>query len=128
MTEVLQQTAAMTRDDARELFKAAGLTYESVTRESLKRLRSLINQRMRDSGLFKGTFRCKQRPVVYDVSRATHGYIRCRAYYFRDREAVSFNADGRFIGFAGWASDENVQPILQGFADWVREMSEAAGC
>lgn len=126
MTEVLQQTAAMTRDDARELFKAAGLTYESVTRESLKRLRSLINQRMRDSRLFKGTFRCKQRAVLYENPHGRHGDIRCRAYYFDDREAVTFNADG-FIGFAGWASDENVQPILFGFADWVREMSGVAG-
>lgn len=35
-----------------------------------------------------------------------------------DLEGVSFNRDG-FIGFAGWASDENVQPVLRAFKRWL---------
>jgi hypothetical protein len=34
--------------------------------------------------------------------------------YFDKRECISFNADG-FIGFAGWASSENSEPIIKGF-------------
>lgn len=108
----------MTRDQARELFKAAGLTYAVITPQHMQRLRSLINQRMVKSGLMRGVYRCRQRAIVRILDR--YAEIRCKASYFDNREAITFNRDG-FIGFAGWADDENVQPILQGFAEWVGE-------
>ena len=42
-------------------------------------------------------------------------------YHFKDRECISFNPGG-FIGFAGWADDRNVQPILKAFDKWMNEM------
>lgn len=116
------ESATMTRDEARAMFQAAGLSYACITRESLQRLRGIIDQRMRDSGLIRGSFRCRQRVSLQETANGRYGEIRCRAHYFDSREAVTFNDDG-FIGFAGWADPNNVQPILCGFADWVRELS-----
>jgi len=111
-------TEAITRDQARELFSKSGLTYSVLSPESMRSLRTKINDHMVTSGVMNGALRCHQRAKVRD------GYaeIRCKASYFDSREAITFNPDG-FIGFAGWASDGNVQPILQGFADWVKEVA-----
>jgi len=118
-------TAKLSRDKTRSAFKDAGLTYKAITPESIKRLRTLINQSMKDSGLIKGSFRCHRRGVI---TRSKTGRffagITCQSFYFEQREAVSFNDDG-FIGFAGWADDENIQPILSGFTEWVKELSHA---
>ncbi|PLP86826.1 hypothetical protein CYD26_22640 [Pseudomonas sp. FFUP_PS_473] len=111
-------TEAISRDQARDLFAKSGLTYSVLSPESMRSLRAKINERMVDSGVMNGALRCRQRATLRD------GYaeMRCKASYFDDREAITFNPDG-FIGFAGWASDGNVQPILQGFAAWVKEMA-----
>ena len=69
----------------------------------------------------RGSFRCKQRGVIKETSHGKYAEIRCKADYFEDREAVSFNTDG-FIGFAGWADDKNIQPVLAGFEAWIREI------
>ena len=44
-------------------------------------------------------------------------YLYMKGAYFSERECISFNLDG-FIGFAGWASNGNVQPILRAFIRW----------
>ncbi|MEG0969124.1 MAG: hypothetical protein RSG92_27540, partial [Pseudomonas sp.] len=108
----------ISRDQARELFAKSGLTYSVVSPESMRTLRAKINEQMVASGVMQGALRCRQRATVRDG----YAVIRCKASYFDDREAITFNPDG-FIGFAGWASDGNVQPILQGFAAWVKEMA-----
>lgn len=66
----------------------------------------------------------RQRATVKDTKWGRYAEVRCKADYFDDREAVTFNTDG-FIGFAGWADNTNVQPILEGFKEWVREMKAA---
>lgn len=109
------------RNEARDAFKAAGLTYDALTPDAMQRLRNIINARMESSGLIQGSFRCKQRGIVKDTKLGRYGELRCKAYYFDDREAVTFNTDG-FIGFAGWADNTNVQPILEGFKAWVGEL------
>lgn len=108
----------MTRDQARALFKDAKLDYSVLTKGNVQRLRALISAKMKGSGLMQGQYRCRQRPII----RNEYAEIRCKAYYFDNREAVTFNTDG-FIGFAGWADESNVQPILAGFSEWVREVS-----
>lgn len=108
----------MTRDEARSLFESAKLDYSVITPKSIQRLRTLINLRMKESGCMRGVLRCRQRAVV----REGYAEIKCKASYFDDREAVTFNRD-RFIGFAGWADDKNIQPVLAGFTDWVREVA-----
>ena len=112
----------MTRDEAREKFKKSKLEYRNINRKNLQQLRNLMNDKMKESGCFNGTFRCKQRPFLRKGDQFFAG-IRCKAFYFEDREAISFNNDG-FIGFAGWADENNVQPILAGFSEWVDEMEK----
>lgn len=113
-------TKAISREQARELFAKSGLTYSVLSPESMRSLRAKINERMVASGVMGGTLRCRQRAIVRILDR--YAEIRCRASYFDNREAITFNRDG-FIGFAGWAGDENVQPILQGFSDWVKAVA-----
>lgn len=116
----------MTRNEARQKFKDAGLTYAVITPAALRLLRSAINQRMKDSGLIRGTFRCRERGVI-QTSKSGRFFagINCRSFYFDNREAVSFNDDG-FIGFAGWSDDENIKPILEGFCEWVETLKSGA--
>lgn len=47
-------------------------------------------------------------------------YLRVDGSYFQGREAISFNKDG-FIGIAGWADRNNVQPFLRAFLLWLSE-------
>ena len=108
----------LTRDQARALFVTANLNYSILTKERVQRLRTLVNAKMKESGLIKGAYRCHQRPII----RPGHAEIRCKASYFENREAITFNTDG-FIGFAGWADDRNIQPVLAGFAAWVSEVT-----
>jgi hypothetical protein len=105
------------RDAARHAFKEAGLTYDDLTTESLSRLRTHLNCAMELSALFKGTFRCHQRFKLHGDTFM----LQCRAFYFPDREAVAFYKNG-FIGFAGWASDDNAKVITDAFVAWVNEM------
>ena len=44
-------------------------------------------------------------------------FLTVSAHYFANRECISFNRDG-FIGFAGWADQGNVNPILRAFLKW----------
>lgn len=53
-----------------------------------------------------------ERPGIYEA------FLRVDGRYWQGREAVSFNGDG-FIGIAGWADDNNVQPFLRGFMRWL---------
>ena len=114
------------RNEARDAFKSAGLTYDVLTPTSMQRLRNLINDRMKASGLILGTFRCRKRGVVKETKWGRCAELRCKADYFDDREAVTFNTNG-FIGFAGWADNQNVQPILDGFKAWVNELTAQQG-
>mgnify|MGYP001605448619 CR=1 FL=1 len=101
----------MTRNEARKVWAASGLSYGALTEASVARLRKMIDAEMRASGLIRGTFRAG-RARVWRSLRDDVADIRCKAFYFADRQAVTFERDG-FVGFAGWADDQNVQPIFQ---------------
>lgn len=114
----------MTRDEARAAFADADLDYSVLSDRNLKRLRDLINDEMRSSGCINGSLRAKQR---FSKRRGPNGdwaHLKCNAYYFDDRQAITFEPHG-FIGFAGWADETNVQPILSAFVAWVDEMRAA---
>ena len=108
----------LNRNEVRALFASSKLDYTVLTPKNMQRLRTLINEQMKASGCFKGTFRCSQRATIRD----SYAELRCKAFYFDSREAVTFNCGG-FIGFAGWADDENIQPVLAGFKDWIKELT-----
>jgi hypothetical protein len=114
----------MTRDEARAIWAQSGLTYDDLTEGSAKRLRKLIDTHLRDSKSFKGTFHAPRAATLRrEGGKVVYADIRCSAYYFDNRQAVTFEKGG-FVGFAGWADDTNVQPILEAFVSWIGEMVE----
>lgn len=58
----------------------------------------------------------------YRVGDIVGRSIRVKSHYFDSREGVTFGSDG-FVGFAGWADETNIQPILWGVVDWVKEVT-----
>lgn len=104
--------AKLTRDQVREALAKAGVTTETVTTEHLNYLHDHIDKAMRESDCYDGTMRMNG---IKDAM-----YMTCRTNEWECREAISFNHDG-FIGFAGWAGDKNVQPILIGVMRWLKE-------
>lgn len=118
----------MTRDDARALWASSGLDYSALTPENLRRLISLIDAKMKASGLIGGSYRMRRALGLRHMDgKPLHACLRCKANYFVDREAMTFCDDG-FIGFAGWADDRNVAPILMGFERWVSVLTAGKGC
>jgi len=117
-------TETLTREAARKAYAESGLDYFPLTFERMSALRDAINSEMLAAGLMQGTFHMSH-PSLIRMHGKRCAELRCTSYYFEDREAVTFNADG-FVGFAGWADDTNVQPILRGFMQWVEHEAEVA--
>ena len=113
----------MTRSEARYAFTQSGAADRPISLERMCALRDAINKEMLASGLMDGTLHMKHSSAI-----KTHGDsaadLRCEAHYFEDREAVTINPDG-FVGFAGWADDTHVQPILRGFMNWLHAENQA---
>lgn len=110
------------RDDARQVFADTGLTYSSLSRYDLELLRGSISKAMNNAKILDGYAMNRSIRMV----RWPNGFaeLTCKSFYFEKREAITFNPDG-FIGFAGWADDKNVVPILDGFLEWVKAVSSA---
>lgn len=115
----------MTRDEARSAFADSGLTYSVLSKPSLESLRQLIDAEMKNAKLIDGSLRMRNVCSVRDTKLGTEAYLRCKAHYFSNREAITFNRNG-FIGLAGWADDENVQPFLAGFIAWIAIQARAS--
>lgn len=117
-------------DAAREYFKRKGMEYTSDPQKlicypiheddifvlyklCIKHIKAMPDNycNMRMSARIK----YKNNPYRQDMREA---YLFVNGGYFTQREAISFNADG-FIGFAGWAADENLKPFLDAFYEWV---------
>ena len=119
------KTPIPTRAAAREIWAASGLHKDDLTPADLRDLRHHINKAMKDSGAMRDTLRCRQR-----FSRKTNHRgevcidLRCKSVYFDDRQAITFETDG-FVGFAGWADDTHVAPILTGFTQWLESRAAA---
>lgn len=113
---------ATDRDRARKAFARARITYAEIDEAALLDLRDRLDAALRASGLIDGTYRMRRvRPVWEGTVAHPWAALRCRSRYFASREAVTFNPEG-FVGFAGWADDDNVVPVLKGFLEWVDAM------
>ena len=113
-----------TTDYAREAWASSGLKYEDLNVKDLFHLRNYINQELTDHEPLRNTLKC-DRVIKYNFDNdgdLEDFYITCRAFYFKQREAVSFN-EGGFIGFAGWSDNTNIQPILRGFLNWLDDIT-----
>lgn len=110
-------------NEAREYFKEKGLTYDSVTEGELLLLVMLLNKEIKaavkDGEMSTGTMHLSKR---MDIKKRSNGaitecFLYINSHYFTQRECISFNRGG-FIGFAGWADQGNVNPILRAFRKW----------
>lgn len=77
---------------------------------------------MIESCYMNDTLRCNKTVQFRPNKDKFWAGIKCKSFYFTGREVVSFNRDG-FIGFAGWADDKHIQPILDGFIEWTQEQA-----
>lgn len=107
----------MNRSDARGLWAASGLTFRDLTHAMLRDLRKSVQAEMIAGGHIRNSLRARQRFSIKERQIA----LRCKGAYFDDREAITFYDDG-FVGFAGWADDKNIQPILKGFCAWLQKL------
>jgi hypothetical protein len=123
----------LTRDEVREAFNRE-LTYANVTAIDIRALNGFIavecarhDKALEKRGellmLMQPATRKKDAPSI-TASKERAGiyeaYLRVDGLYWQGREAISFNGDG-FIGIAGWADDNNVQPFLRAFMRWLKE-------
>lgn len=121
----------LAREDARRAFRD-NFTYADISENDIRALEGFIaiecamHDRKNEDGVLMGmhpSYRKKSEPKIAAARNGggiRDAYLRVDGSYFCDREAVSFNADG-FIGFAGWASDGNVQPFLRAFMRWIED-------
>jgi hypothetical protein len=110
------------RDEARALWKSDGLSFNDLDDGDLSALHETLDRHMRSSDIFDGSLRMSGTPAVWTSSnRGRTATMLCDANHFKDREAVTFHADG-YIGFCGWASDRNDAPFLSAFEEWLGEL------
>lgn len=120
--------AVCTNDYARDLFKSWDLTYDNVDEGDILVLIMMLNKELKSSNK-TGETSCNitlSRRV--DMKKETNGTIKScflyvNSHYFTRRECISFNSDG-FIGFAGWADQQNVNPILRAFLKWCEYLAD----
>ena len=105
------------------------LTYKDVTRKEIEKLHELVAKEIEEAA---GKGECletmKIHPKIRTRCKSNKKIIRAFLYvdshYFEKRECISFNENG-FIGFAGWAGESNIKPILKGFCKWCDYMIDA---
>lgn len=102
----------LNRDQVRQILVSAGINSETVTDSQITELRQIMNRHFRDAGIYNGT-------ACLASAKSDLKFLDMKTSDWDRREAVSFNADG-FIGIAGWASDQNVQPILTALVEWCK--------
>lgn len=111
------------RDAARKRFADSGLTYAYVTSERINDLKAILQKHLdrRNQAFPNTTMRINKRnkKTVFNADGSLNGcQITMRSHYFTSREAITFSSTG-FIGFAGWADDTNVAPLIAGFIEWI---------
>ena len=124
--------STLTRDQVRDIL-LANLTYRDISPNDIRALEGFLcieyarhdreNPRPEIEPLHMHPVYRKQfepRITQSEAGGIAEAYLRVAGRYWPEREAVSFNADG-FIGIAGWADDNNVQPFLRGFMRWLKE-------
>lgn len=112
----------MTTEEARAYF-ADRLTYSDINEADIQALYMILNRNVKRAA--------KAREMSTDtmhmsrkltIKKRRNGcidaaFLYINSHYFTQRECISFNADG-FIGFCGWADDQNTKPIVDSFAEW----------
>ena len=118
-----------TRDEARQYFKDKGLTYDDIKEGDILSLVLLLNRELKKSNKVGetsvNTMRLSRKINLKHKSNGsiTECFLYINSHYFKQRECISFNRDG-FIGLAGWADIQNVNPIKRAFLQWCDELAK----
>ena len=118
-----------TNEEAREYFKACGLSYGDIMEGDICLLVLLVQKELKKSNKVGETsVNTMSLSKKIDIKKNTNGtikaaYLYLNSDYFKRREGISFNQDG-FIGFAGWADDGNLNPLKRAFLEWCKSISE----
>ncbi len=122
--------AVCTTGEARKYFLDKGLSYHDITEGDILSLLMLLNREIKKSNKAGETSvsTMHMSSKIYMKKRTNGTIIKCFLYinshYFTQREAISFNEDG-FIGFAGWADQGNINPLLRAFLRWCDDLAAA---
>lgn len=122
--------AVCTNEEARQYFRDKGLSYHDITEGDILSLLMLLNREIKKSNKAGETSvsTMHMSSKIYMKKRTNGTIIKCFLYinshYFTQREAISFNEDG-FIGFAGWADQGNINPLLRAFFRWCDDLAAA---
>lgn len=116
-----------TNDEARAYFKELGLSYEKIYEADIWNLLAFVSGELANIDNSKGVLPMKivikSVKIDADCGGLNSAFFEVSGPYFDQREGISFNRDG-FIGFAGWASTNNLQPFVRGFMHWCKATAE----
>lgn len=121
----------MNSNQVRDYFKNNGLSYQQIDESDIYMLIALLAKDLKQfvfsPHVFddKGNLSINKQTLKINIKNDVleQAYIEVKGPYFDNREAISFNTDG-FIGFAGWASDENKQVFIDSFKNWVDYLTQ----
>ena len=105
-------------------FDVGNIRYQNITPNDIENLRLFIIEELEkypfgENGRDRMTIcKMKKKDIRFNSDGLEYCYIKVYSYYFKDREAISFNRD-MFVGFCGWASDKNRTPFHNAFEKWV---------
>ena len=122
--------AVCTTGEARQYFLDKGLSYHDITEGDILSLLMLLNREIKKSNKAGETsVSSMHMSSKIDMKKRTNGtIIKCFLYinshYFTRLEAISFYEDG-FIGFARWADQGNINPLLRAFLRWCDDLAAA---
>lgn len=122
-----KQAYETSRTAARKKFDN-NFVYKDITRKDIEKLHELVGveiEKGAKNGESMDTMRIstKIRTRCTSSKKIQHAFLYVDSHYFEKRECISFNKDC-FIGFAGWAGESNVRPILKGFNKWCDYLLE----
>lgn len=114
-------------DAARLLFKINGLTYRDIDKKAIARLEyEIADAMLKNLGTITSMSLDDEKKIVWANAGIKEAYLTVSGTWFQVREAISFNEDG-FIGFAGWADNNNFKPLLVAFKKWVKWLTKSKG-
>ena len=131
----------MKNEDLRDRFNSLGLTYSRIGSKEIHWLERLLKKELsefkKDDPYHVFTMELetlRKADVNYEQGTLKNCFFMVRGkitphkgkksyYYFKRREAISFNTENKngfgFIGFSGWSDSSNVQPFLRAFDKWI---------
>lgn len=110
---------------ARRYFVKCGLDIHKITFEDCSMLRVFLDNEITKLLLDKSYAMISELRTNAEIKfTKTEICLYADGYYFKKRQAISFEITNDFIGFCDWASGCNRIPFIKGFVLWCDWMKE----